>query len=55
MTHNSSLLEERLLLLHAEKKPLKRFFHCHIFAQSSQFYSPIDKYPANTSHRFRFV
>ena len=37
-----------------EKKTVKLFVHCHVFAQSPPGRRPTDKYPVNTSHRFQF-
>ena len=38
-----------------EKKIVKRFVQCHIFAQSPLGRDRSDKYPVNTSHLSRFV
>jgi len=38
-----------------EENIVKRLVHCHVFTQSSLGRRPNDKYPANTSHRSRFV
>ena len=38
-----------------EKKIVKCFVQCHAFAQPPPDRRPNDKYPVNTSHRYRFV
>jgi len=38
-----------------EMKTIKRFFQCHVFAQSPPGRRPDDKYPVNISHRSRCV
>ena len=38
-----------------KKKIVKRFVQCHVFARSPPNRHPNDKYPVNTSQRFRFV
>ena len=43
------------MLLLCEKKTVKRFGQCHVFAQSPPGWRPSDKYPANTSQHSWFV
>ena len=38
-----------------QKQTVKHSFHCHVFVQSPPVRYSNDKYPVNTSHRFRFV
>jgi hypothetical protein len=37
------------------KRRLKRFVHCHVFAQSPPGRRLNDKHPVNTAHRSQFV
>ena len=38
-----------------DKKTVKRFVQCHVFAHSPSGRHPNDKYPVNTSHISQFV
>jgi hypothetical protein len=41
--------------IHPEKKIVKRFVQCHVFAQLPPGQRLNDKYPVYTSHRSQFV